>query len=222
MKSYRLATTGSKTLLLISALLLTACMGNTRPIDAWPFPVPPSAPGQHDGGGSESEPQTPGETPPPLGHPLPLPLPPPPTTADAPPPLLNSFPRSIEGSGVAAPVLALVKQSRVAKGQKNFEQSEAALERALRIEPRNPWIWQQLASLHLLTGRNEQALTESKKSNSLAHRNPWIEVESYRVMAAAASALGNGALSSQAQARYEDRQRWITTPPFATPNTSGK
>ena len=202
---------------LLAALLLSACAADPASRGAWPYPVPPSMPGSGSG-------SVPPDGAPPEALPPELPKPPviikplPPVAGpDAPPPLLNSYPRTLEASGLAAPVLALVKQSREAKRGKNYDQAEAALERALRIEPRNPWVWQQLGGLHLLMGQQEQALSEARKSNSLGKRNPWIEVENYRVIAQTSGALGNHAEALQAQARYEDRQRWITTPPLATP-----
>ena len=205
---------------LLALSLLAGCMGNTRPIGGsdWPYPVPPAAPDAPPASSEPLPPEVLPQLPEPPRPPPPRPTRPPASPADAQPPLLNTFPRSIEASGVAAPVLGLVKQSREAKRAKKYDQAAGSLERALRIDPRNAWVWQQLATLHLLMGQHEQALSEGRKSNSLAKRNPWIEVENYRVIAAAAAALGNSAAATQARIRYEDRQRWITTPPYAAPN----
>ncbi len=207
----------SRAVLLLCVAGLGACAstgGSPNPDGQWPYPVPPSSAPQE----SAPPPVAPTPLPPVVPTPPPTrPSLPPPSPTDLPPPLLQQFPRSIEASGSAAPVLALVRQSREAKKHKKWEQGEAALERALRIEPRNPWIWQHLASLHLAMGEHEQAQAEARKSNSLAKRNPWLEVENYRVLAASAAALGNAAAASAAQQRYNDRQRWITTPPYANP-----
>ena len=41
-----------------------------------------------------------------------------------------------------------------------------ALERALRIEPRNPSLWHELAGVRLLEGHYEQADSLAQRSNS--------------------------------------------------------
>ncbi|MGH8588097.1 MAG: tetratricopeptide repeat protein, partial [Gammaproteobacteria bacterium] len=51
------------------------------------------------------------------------------------------------------------------------EQAAAILERAIRIEPRNPWLWHRLAVLRLQEGRHSLAIELAKKSNVLARGN---------------------------------------------------
>lgn len=133
----------------------------------------------------------------------PVPLP------DTRPPLSPNLPKSIEASGAAAPVISLVKSARAALSQGRTDQAGASLERALRIEPRNAWTWQALAALHVVTQQNEQAESEAKKSISLGKRNPYIEVESWRLIAEARRQRGDAAGAAEAEDRREDLQRLI-------------
>lgn len=56
-----------------------------------------------------------------------------------------------------------------AKGE--LEASAAALERALRIEPRNGRLWHRLAAIRLLQGKFSLAANLAAKSNSLAGKD---------------------------------------------------
>lgn len=189
-------------ILLLPALLLIGCVSRA------PAPVPgrvltpEAAPGTAEGvvpGAPTTVPGSPTE---------PVPVP------EVRPPLLPSHPRSIEASGASAPVLSLVRSAREARKTGKLEAAASSLERALRIEPRNPWVWQALAGLHLQQGQPEQAESEAQKSNSLARRNPWIEVENWRLLSAARQQRGNAAGAAQAEARHEDLKRLLTQPPL--------
>lgn len=189
-------------LLLLSGLALSACTSVAPQPAQWPYPEPPMAPAP----GTEVQPGSPmpGQPPPIPATPLP---------PEIKPPLLE-LPRSIEASGVTAPVLSLVKKAREAKKAGRFDEASASLERALRIEPRNPWVWQSLAAVHLAQKQGEQAESEAKKSTSLARRNPYIEVENWRLIAAARNLRGDSNGLLQAQLRYEELQRQLTQPPL--------
>ncbi len=52
-----------------------------------------------------------------------------------------------------------------------WELAAAALERALRIEPRNAWLWHHLAVVRFRQGRYVQAISLANKSSSLAPGN---------------------------------------------------
>lgn len=78
-------------------------------------------------------------------------------------------PRAAAPSGTA--VIALLdnagQQSRAGK----LDGAAAALERALRIEPRNPEIWHRLATVRLQQGQFDQAAGLAAKSINLAGNN---------------------------------------------------
>lgn len=137
----------------------------------------------------------------PTGEPTPLP--------DPRPPLSPSLPRNVEGSGAAAPVISLVKSARAALREGRTDQAGASLERALRIEPRNPWVWQALSALHIVTQQAEQAESEARKSMSLGRRNPYLDVENWRLIAEAKKLRGDKAGAEAALRKREDLQNFI-------------
>lgn len=63
---------------------------------------------------------------------------------------------------------SLVAQADRMRAAGNLESAAASLERALRIEPRNGWLWHRLAQIRLDQGRNDLAANLARKSNSLA------------------------------------------------------
>ena len=69
-------------------------------------------------------------------------------------------------AGRAATSLLARADTHVQAGQ--WEQAAALLERALRIEPRNAWLWHHLATVRFRQGRYAQAVSLANKSNSLA------------------------------------------------------
>lgn len=117
----------------------------------------------------------------------------------------GSFPRSPEAvSGPA--VLRLLNQARGELMAGRPEQAVAALETALDIEPRNPYVWQQLASTHLAQHQADQAEHKAQRSNSFARGNPWIEVENWRLIAAARQERGDLAGARLARERMTEIQ----------------
>ena len=50
----------------------------------------------------------------------------------------------------------------------HWERAAALLERALRLEPRNAWLWHRLAKIRLQQGRYGMAESLAQKSNALA------------------------------------------------------
>ena len=130
------------------------------------------------------------------GAPVPLP--------DTRPPLNPNLPKNIETSGAAAPVISLAKAARASLRNGRTDEAGASLERALRIEPRNPWLYQALSALHIVTRQAEQAESEARKSISLGKRNPYLEVESWRLLAEARKLRGDKAGAATAQAKHED------------------
>lgn len=161
-------------------------------------------------GRRESWPGEPGRTTRPLprdGTATPQPLP----SQDY-PPLPRSIPadaprRAEDVSGPA--VQSLLAQARAEQAANHPDQALASLERALRIEPRNPFVWQMLASAHLALGQMDQAESTAEKSNSLARGNPYVEVENWRVIAAVKQSAGDGAAALQAQMRVDELNRLL-------------
>lgn len=118
---------------------------------------------------------------------------------------LDAYPRSAtEVSGAA--VLSLIEQARAEVAAGRPDQAVAALETALDIEPRNPFVWQQLAATHLAQHLPDQAENKAQRSSSFARGNPYVEVENWRVIAAARQARGDLAGARAARERVDELQ----------------
>ena len=83
----------------------------------------------------------------------------------------------------------------------------ASLERALRIEPRNPRLWQELARVRLKQGQYAQAESVAARSNSWAGSDSALRAENWRLIAEAREARGDadGARSALEQAERGGR-----------------
>lgn len=117
----------------------------------------------------------------------------------------SGYARSAEEvSGPA--VINLLDRARGDLAAGRVEQAVASLETALQIERRNPFVWQQLAAAHLRRHQPEDAEIVAQRSNSFARGNPYIEVENWRLIAAARSARGDRAGAEQAREKVAELQ----------------
>jgi len=91
-------------------------------------------------------------------------------------------------TGRAATSLLARADTHVQVGE--WEQAAALLERALRIEPRNPWLWHRLASIRFNQGRFAQAVSLARKSDSLAQGDAVLNEKNRRLIEAARQAAG--------------------------------
>ncbi|MDQ5849966.1 MAG: tetratricopeptide repeat protein [Pseudomonadota bacterium] len=64
----------------------------------------------------------------------------------------------------------------------------ASLERALRIEPRNPRLWQELARVRLKQGEYAQVESLAARSNTWAGSDERLRAENLRLIEAARAA----------------------------------
>ena len=126
------------------------------------------------------------QTPAPVSEPVPAPAPAAPT-------------------GSAA-VASLVTSARADAAAGRLVQAAASLERALRIEPRNPHLWQELARVRLKQGDYAQAESVAARSNSWAGGDARLRAENWRLIAQAREARGDAA-GARAALESADRQR---------------
>ena len=82
-------------------------------------------------------------------------------------------------------VVALVDEAKLQAKQGHAAGAVNALERALRLEPKNPYLWHLLAALRIEQGLWQQALSLAEKSNSLAGRLPKLQAANARLRARA-------------------------------------
>ena len=95
-------------------------------------------------------------------------------------------------------VIALLDRAQLDNNAGEREAAGASLERALRIEPRNPWLWLELAQVRLAQGQYAQAITLARKSHSFAGHQPRLQSENWQVIGRARVAQGDKAGAEQA------------------------
>ena len=122
----------------------------------------------------------------------------PPATEPAPPPA----PRS-ENVAVAG----LMESARADAVAGKLSTAAASIERALRIEPRNPRLWQELARVRLQQAQFVQAENMAARSNSYAASDNALRAENWRLIAQAREARGDsdGARSARESAEQFSR-----------------
>ena len=79
-------------------------------------------------------------------------------------------------------VLALLAEATQQETGGDLEVAAAKLERALRIEPRNPVLWHHLAGVRLRQGQTQLAVSLAQKSNSFAARDSDLVERNQRII----------------------------------------
>lgn len=102
---------------------------------------------------------------------------------------------------VSSAVGSLIAKANAQAHAGSGEQAAATLERALRIEPRNPWLWHRLAVLRLQQGYWQQAVQLATKSNTLSGKNTRLLGGNWEVMGRALGRLGDTRGARHAKAK---------------------
>ena len=71
------------------------------------------------------------------------------------------------------------------------DRAVASLERGLDIEPKNPWLWNRLASERLKQKMWAKAITLAKKSNAFASGHEQLKIDNWQIISQASTALGD-------------------------------
>jgi len=100
-------------------------------------------------------------------------------------------------------VLALLDRAQSAAQSGQLHTAESQLERALRIEPRNPVLWHYMAKLRLHQNRLSEAAGLAAKSNTLAGQNRALRADNWRIIAHARQQQGDEAGAYQAQRKVD-------------------
>ncbi len=98
----------------------------------------------------------------------------------------------------SAPVLALLDEARDKAQQGDAEQAAVTLERAIQIEPQNPWLWHRLAVLRLQQGHWDAAIELAKRSNALAKANHRLLGGNWKVIGLAQRGAGHSEAAATA------------------------
>jgi len=88
-------------------------------------------------------------------------------------------------------IAGLMETARTDAAAGRLPNAAASLERALRIEPRNPRLWQELARVRLRQGEYAQAESLAARSNSWAGSDSALRAANWRLIAEARSARGD-------------------------------
>lgn len=110
--------------------------------------------------------------------------------------IVDSVPKPVVSSNKA--VVALLDRARLDTEAGQRDAAGASLERALRIEPRNAWLWHELAQLRQAQGQYAQAISLAQKSSSFAGRDRRLRALNWRVIGNARIAQGNPSGAEQA------------------------
>jgi Tfp pilus assembly protein PilF len=116
------------------------------------------------------------------------------------PPVVTAPPAQRESVAVAG----LMDSARASAASGDLSAAAASLERALRIEPRNPRLWHELARVRLKQGQHAQAESVAARSNSWAGEDKALRAENWRLIAESRRARGD---SEGAQAALEQANR---------------
>ena len=106
----------------------------------------------------------------------------------------------------SAAIASLMDGARQDVAAGRLANATASLERALRIEPRNPRLWQELARVRLKQGDYAQAESVAARSNSWAGGDNRLRAENWRLIAQAREARGDAA-GARAALDAAERQR---------------
>ncbi len=109
----------------------------------------------------------------------------------------NAAPTKQYKTGPAAQGL-LDQASKLARAGK-ADQAAGLLERALRIEPSNPWLWHRLAVLRLQQKLYKQSIDLARKSISLASGDRRLQAGNWQIIARANEAVGDVGAAREAR-----------------------
>ena len=122
-------------------------------------------------------------------------------------PELAAFPAASRGDNPA--VLELLNAAEQALRDGQPEQAGTLLERALRVEPRNPVVWHYLAAARLERGDYEQAEALAAKSHSLGAADRALRSENAELMATAQQASGKPVAVPSEEPPILASSRWL-------------
>ncbi len=81
----------------------------------------------------------------------------------------------------------LLDQSRRERASGHLDDAAASIERALRIDPDNPWLWMELGEIRLTSGDAPQAAEMARRALSLAGGDRSLTSRAERLLAATQS-----------------------------------
>jgi predicted Zn-dependent protease len=98
---------------------------------------------------------------------------------------------SISEQSTSPVALAFLKDADKYTTAGDSARAVASLERGLDIEPKNPWLWNRLASERLQQKMWAKAITLAKKSNAFASGHKQLQKDNWQIISQARMALGD-------------------------------
>ena len=130
-----------------------------------------------------------------------------PTGPEPGPPPPSPLPSSSPGHAESPAIASLMDSARADNAAGRLANAAASLERALRIEPRNPRLWQELSRVRLSQRDYVQAESCAARSNSWAGSDDGaLRADNWRLIAQAREARGD-ADGARAALDAANRQR---------------
>jgi predicted Zn-dependent protease len=124
---------------------------------------------------------------------------PPATLREVPAPLRARPPARSEPIASSPAVLALLSEAESNRKAGELDNAASALERGIRIQPRNPLLWHELAVIRLQQHQPGLAEDLAKKSNQLARGSQPLTQRNWAIIAQARRAKGDLAGAEQAE-----------------------
>jgi len=113
-------------------------------------------------------------------------------------------PRPRPPSAANPAVVALLNRANQESGSGRHGTAAASLERAIKIEPGNAWLWHRLASTRLAQGRAGEAAALAAKSNTLAVGDAELQAENWLLIAQVHRARGEDVAARAAEQRARE------------------
>jgi predicted Zn-dependent protease len=114
-------------------------------------------------------------------------MPPQQTIITKPPP--EKVPPPVEYKPVTGPAATLYAEAQKANTEGRLADAEIVMERAIRIEPRNPFYWHYLAEIKYKKGDYRKAVQVCLKADTLAGPYPQLAARNKELMAKAKRAM---------------------------------
>jgi tetratricopeptide (TPR) repeat protein len=111
---------------------------------------------------------------------------------------------SPQGAALAPPAMALLEQAEEQADQGDLDSAIATLERAIRIQPKNPRLWHRMAELRLYQEKPLLAIDLAKKSLSLAQGDKKVVQGNWALIAEAKKRMGDPVGAAEALRHVEN------------------
>lgn len=116
-------------------------------------------------------------------------------------PTVSPPPKKSEPRPSSPAVAALTEEAEAAGKAGEWDLAAATLERAIRIQPRDPMLWHRLAEARLQQGQFQVAEDLAKKSNVFAGGDPEMARRNWRLIAQARGRKGDSEGVKDAEAK---------------------